>query len=106
MPGSDGEDDGVAPEQQHEDDDDDLRGGQVGLWDSPPVQGREHDSLVVQVQNIHLRNENIHQVRFYLNFNESHIYFSAVSSIFKWKINFFYEYFSHCVPNPLSQSEN
>ena len=59
MPGSDGEGDGVDPEQQHEEDDDDLRGGQIWLWDSSPVQGRKDCSLVGG-QNIH-----INQVQFY-----------------------------------------
>ena len=69
MPGSDGEDDGVAPEQQHEDDDDDLRDCQVRLCDSPLVQWWEHGSLVGQVRNIHLR-----KFQSCSNFNlESHI---------------------------------
>ena len=46
MPGSDGEDDGVDPDQQHEDDDENLRGGESRLWDSPLFQGREHGRLV------------------------------------------------------------
>ena len=58
MPGSDGQDDGVDPEQQHEDDDDDLRGGENWLWDPPLIQGREHCGLV-GLQHLHLTTRNL-----------------------------------------------
>ena len=41
MPGPDGEDDGVDPEEEDEDDDEDVCGGEVWLRDSPLVEGRE-----------------------------------------------------------------
>ena len=51
MPGSDGEDDGVAPEQQHEDDDEDLRGRQIWLLDPSLVQRWKNSGLVAHFQD-------------------------------------------------------
>ena len=51
MPGSDSEDDGVAPEQQHEDDDEDLRGGQIWLLDPSLAQRWENCGLVGHFQD-------------------------------------------------------
>ena len=50
MPGPDGQEDGVGPEQQNEDDDDDVGGGEVWLGDPPLVQRGKHCRLVVHLR--------------------------------------------------------
>ena len=41
VPGPDGEDDGVGPEEEDEDNDEDVRGGEVRLGDPSLVERRE-----------------------------------------------------------------
>ena len=50
VPGPDGQEDGVGPEQQDEDDDDDVGGGEVWLGDPPLVQRGKHCRLVVHLR--------------------------------------------------------
>ena len=51
VPGPDGEDDGVDPEEEDEDDDEDVGGGEVGLRDPPLVEGREDCARVCHDNN-------------------------------------------------------